>query len=189
MKYMLIDVTAVETTAVLAIAPLRAVQLLGRIQIANGKKVISPPLEGRGFAKLEKLPLQYLYWNVCQETPPEDYGELVRRCVAKLESLPVDATPLEDLEREVARLCPDEPTTQREPKTPKEPGAAPARPKAMTTTGLVWEIADKLFVEAGNKLPDRKVVIAACEAQEINPATASTQFGKWKASKLVAPGS
>lgn len=189
MKYMLIDVTAVETTAVLAIAPLRAVQLLGRIQIANGKKVIAPPLEGRSFAKLEKLPLQYLYWNVCQETPPEDYGELVRRCVAKLESLPVDATPLEDLEREVARLCPDEPTTQREPKAPKEPGAAPARPKAMTTTGLVWEIADRLFVEAGNKIPDRKAVIAACEAQEINPATASTQFGKWKASKLAAPGS
>ena len=77
MKYMLIDVTTVEATRVLLVATLRQVQLHGRLAQAQGKKVIAPPLEGRGLAKLEKLPLQYLYWSVCQKTPPEEYSELV----------------------------------------------------------------------------------------------------------------
>lgn len=186
MKYMLIDVTAVESTAVLAIATNPRVVLLGKIQQAQGRKVIAPPLEGRSFSKLEKLPLQYLYWSVCKETPPDDYSELLRRCLAKLDAMPVDETPLEELEREVARLYPEGPVSQGEKKAPRDPGAPPARPKATSTTGRVWEIADGMMT--GSALPERKAVIAACEAEGINPATASTQYGKWKASKLAVPG-
>lgn len=186
MKYMLIDVTAVETTAVLAIATNPRIVLLGKIQQAQGRKVIAPPLEGRSFSKLEKLPLQYLYWSICKETPPDDYSELLRQCLTKLDSIPVDETPLEELEREVARLYPEEPVSRGEKKAARDPGAPPARPKATSTTGRVWEIADSLM--KGNVLPERKAVIAACEAEGINPATASTQYGKWKASKSAVPG-
>lgn len=181
MKYMLIDVTNVESTAVIAIAALRPVVLLGKVHAAQGRKVIAPPFEGRSFAKLDKLVLQYLYWNVCKETPPDEYGELVRNCLAKLNALPEDATPIEDLEREVARLYPETPVSAPTEKAPREPGAPPPRPKATSTTGRVWEIADRMR-EAGST--DRKAVIAACEAEGINPSTASTQYGKWKASKL-----
>ena len=186
MKYMLIDVTAVETTAVLAIATNPRVVLLGKIQQAQGRKVIAPPLEGRSFSKLEKLPLQYLYWSICKETPPDDYSELLRRCLTKLDAMPADETPLEELEREVARLYPEEPVSREEKKVPRDPGAPPARPKAASTTGRVWEIADSLMNV--NALPERKAVIAACEAEGINPATASTQYGKWKASKSAVSG-
>lgn len=181
MKYMLIDVTNVESTAVIAIATQRPVVLLGKVHAAQGRKVIAPPLEGRSFAKLDKLALQYLYWNIYKETPPDEYGDLVRNCLVKLNALPEDATPIEDLEREVARLYPETPTTSSEEKAPREPGAPPPRPKATSTTGRVWEIADRMLA-AGST--DRKAVIAACEAEGINPSTASTQYGKWRASKL-----
>lgn len=188
MKYMLIDVTAVETTAVLAVATIQRVQLLGRIHQANGRRVIAPPAEGRGFSKLEKLSLQYLYWNVCKEAPPEDYSTLLRNCLAKIEGMPEDATPLEELEKEVARLYPDDGVTApATPRAQREPGEAPAKPKAGSTTGRVWEIAEAMV--KGDQLPDRKAVIGACEGEGVNPATASTQYGKWKASKLAAKGS
>ena len=181
MKYMLIDVTNVESTAVIAIATLRPVVLLGKVHAAQGRKVMAPPLEGRSFARLDKLALQYLYWNVCKETPPEEYGELVRNCLAKLNALPEDATPVEDLEHEVARLYLETPASAPAEKAPREPGAPPPRPKATSTTGRVWEIADRMLAAGAT---DRKAVIAACEAEGINPSTASTHYGKWKASKL-----
>lgn len=65
------------------------------------------------------------------------------------------------------------------PKPAKAPSAAPARPKAGSTTGKVWDIADRVYAEAGNVL-DRNAVIAACEAEGINASTAATQFAKWK---------
>lgn len=181
--YMLIDVTTVEGTRVLKVAGLRAVSLLGKIYQAQGLQVIAPPMEGRSFAKLDKLPLQYLYWSVCQETPPEDYAELVKRCLAKLKTLPVDDTPLPKLEAEVARLYPD--GTLAPAAQPKDPNAPPSRPREAGATGRVWEIADGLFAQVGG-LPDRKAVLAACEAAGINGATASTQFSKWKKAKLAS---
>jgi len=196
MKYMLIDVTTIEGTSILKVAPLRQIELLGRLAKAAGQKVIAPPLEGRGLSKLEKLPLQYLYWSVCQRTPPEDYADLVSILMAELSKIPMDQTPLEDLEKEVARICPDPvpaetdrlPSATNPKPAPKEkkPHVATdplARPKATTTTGWVWEIADKCFADNGNKMPDRKVIIDACVAEEINSATASTQFAKWKKAK------
>lgn len=192
-KYMLIDVTSLETTKVVKVAHLREVELLGRLLQANGRKTIAPPLEGRGLSALDKMQLQYLYWNTCEETPPEDYAELLQKCLIKLETLPMDQTPLATLEKECERVCPrDAVVHQKKESAPKEPKDPLARPKATSTTGLVWEIADKLYAAAGNQIPNRKEMIAACVAEEINPATASTQFGKWKAamtSKLPDIGS
>ena len=181
--YMLIDITILEETKVILVAPLKSVELLGKIQQAQGKIVIAPPLEGRGFSKLEKSQLQYLYWNTCNQTPPEDYGVLVAACLEVLLKLPLDNTSIANLEKEVARLYPDGPGT--EAVQPKDPNAPPSRPRTAGATGKVWEIADRLFEENGG-LPERKTVLAACEADGVNAATASTQFSKWKASKLAS---
>jgi hypothetical protein len=188
MKYMLIDTTVLEETRVIAVALLRQVELMGRLQQAAGRKVIAPPLDGRGFSALDRLPLQYLYWNTTHLPPSEDYGELVKLCQEAVEKIPVDQTPLVDLEREVARVCPQESTSATTTKAPKAPKDPSARPKGISTCGLVWEIADRLY-ELSGKIPERKEVIEACVKEEINPATASTQFGKWKASKLSTTGS
>lgn len=66
--------------------------------------------------------------------------------------------------------------------TPGNP-TAPARPKAGSTTGRVWDICDALCVDP-KKVADWKAFkksIMAFGAQEgINESTVSVQFGKWK---------
>jgi hypothetical protein len=111
------------------------------------------------------------------------------------------------LEAEVKRLYPDEPAEQtttsgttkvkpakvkgepKEPKAPREPSAPGERPKSTTTTGKVWDIADKVLGKT--KLPVsvdgwkslRTAIMAACDKEGINKATAATQYSKWKAAK------
>jgi hypothetical protein len=67
---------------------------------------------------------------------------------------------------------------EKKEKAPKDPTG---RPSAGTATGKVWEICDSL-IGKGDVTPTRKAVIEACEAceaQDINPATAGVQYGKW----------
>lgn len=190
MKYMILNITTVEGTCVVAVREnATEAGLLGRIKKAEGYEMIAPPLEGRGFSKLDKLQLQYLFWNTTKQTPPEDYAELIKVLAAAIDLIPVDTTPVRELERLVEQLDPTysspstEPAEPKEPKAPKDPNA---RPKATSTTGWVWEICDKLFVENGNQIPDRKKAIDACVAEDINAATASTQYAKWKKAKESA---
>jgi len=188
--YMVIDVTTVESTCLLKITDLRRAALWGHIYKNQGRKVIAPPMLGRGFAMLEKLPLQYFYWNVCQETPPEDYAELVQKCLAKLQVTEEDEDSFEVLMREITRLGIDleDPTNnaKKESAAPKDLNAPPLRPRERSTTGLVWELADAEFVKAGNQMPARQAVIEACLAEEINPATAATQYAKWAKAKKAS---
>ena len=192
MKYMLIDITTVESTSLLAVAPsIQAATLMGRLYAIQGKTVIAPPVEGRGFSKLELLPLQYLFWNVCQEEPPADYQELIRLCLARIERFPVDTTPLEVLEKEVARLCP--PIPENSPgKAPTKPNTGSDRPKAASTTGQVWELADAAFSRHYTETSTlanvdwkmlRGEIITACEKDGINTSTAATQYSKWAKAK------
>lgn len=183
MNYMLIDVTKVEETRVLLVAPLREVQLHGRIFEAKGRKVIAPPVEGRGFSKLDALSMQYLWWNHTQTPPSEDYATQLNAVLAMVQALPVDPTPEDELAMEVRRLFPDEPTGAKstqssEPKAPKVPGAPPEAPKAGSTTGKVWEIATRICPPGA--AIDRTAIIAACKEAGINEATAATQYSKWK---------
>lgn len=69
------------------------------------------------------------------------------------------------------------------------------RPKAGTTCGRIWEMADKLSATI-NAPADRKSILTQAEVEGINPATAATQYGKWckfygisvpKAAKAAAP--
>lgn len=53
------------------------------------------------------------------------------------------------------------------------------RPKDGTKTARVWEIADELSAAAG-KPAKRKDVIAKILEEGGNPATAATQYGRWR---------
>jgi hypothetical protein len=78
------------------------------------------------------------------------------------------------------------PATGGTPAAPK-PRAAPSgpatRPKAGTSTGKVWDLADALAAKHTDAKALRKAVIEACEAEGINASTASVQFGKWKSAQ------
>lgn len=53
------------------------------------------------------------------------------------------------------------------------------RPKEGTQTGRVWEIADKISTEKGEPAP-RKEVLEAFIAEDGNPSTGATQYGRWR---------
>jgi hypothetical protein len=194
MLYIVIDTTTIAEAKVVAVAKLVEAGLIGRIQKASGRTVIAPPLEARGFTNMPVEQLQYLYWNTMQLPPPAEYADLVKAMQAAAELLPVDATPVETLEREVARLYPDEPGQRSDkPKEPRAPGEPHERPKGTSTTGRVWEVADAQFaaLSPANDATNadwkaiRTAIVAACEAEGINKATAATQYSKWKATKLI----
>lgn len=183
MNYMLIDTTETEKIRVVLVAPLHAVQLHGRILEAQGRKVVAPPIEGRGFSKFSQLELQYLWWNHTGQRPSDDYATQLNALLEMVQALPVDETPEAELEAEFRRLCPDEvvggkSTQAKEPKPVRNPGEPPTAPKAGSTTGKVWEIADRVC-PAGAAI-DRNAIIAACKEAGINEATAATQYSKWK---------
>ena len=194
MKYMLIDLTTLQGVRFVAVAESRETPLIGKIyKAANpGCTLIAPPLEGRGFAKLEREQLQYLLWNSTQIAPPEDYADLIRALLVHAEAIQCDKTPIATLEAEVLRLYPDEPAAAaqgpkepRKPSVPREPRVAGEPPKATSTTGRVWLIADRVYVAGTDWKMARTAIIAACTAEGINEATAATQYSKWKASKLA----
>lgn len=54
-----------------------------------------------------------------------------------------------------------------------------ARPKPGTKTGRIWEIADELSAQLGHPVPRRKVLEVAIN-ENMNPATAATQYGRWR---------
>lgn len=54
-----------------------------------------------------------------------------------------------------------------------------ARPKPGTKTGRIWEVADELSAQLGHPVPRRKVLEVAI-SEGMNPATAATQYGRWR---------
>ena len=197
-KYMVLDITSNEQARIVAIAPLKEAQLIGKIMQAQGRAVIAPPLEGRGFSKLEPLMLQYLFWNTTQTPPPTVYADLMKAMQAAAEALPVDETPLHELEKTVRDLYPDEKQSsdgKTEPKQPKAPGTPAERPTGTSTTGRVWELADAEYALHLHKMPDggaidwkalRDAIMTSCINGGINKATAATQYSKWKGAKLAS---
>lgn len=53
------------------------------------------------------------------------------------------------------------------------------RPAPGSKTGITWDIADKLSAKAGGPAK-RADVLKAAEEAGVNPATAATQFGRWR---------
>ena len=72
---------------------------------------------------------------------------------------------------------------KRPPQVEQQKSRAPAeggKPSPSGATGKVWLIADRVYGQSGL---DRKAIIDACIAEGINPATAGTQYSKWKKAK------
>lgn len=186
--YMLVDTSV--TAKVLLVAPMREVQLHARLVAAKhpGIRLLAPPVEGRSFSKLDPSHLMHLISNF-GAVPDEDYAARVQQAVELVSGLKPDPTPLAALEREVVKCHapePDlnhpEPKPVAAPKPKKERSTEfkdPARPKAGTTTGLVWDMADALRAKLG-RLPTSKEMVADCEREGIKAGTVSVQFGKWK---------
>lgn len=65
------------------------------------------------------------------------------------------------------------------PKAEKVAQNGVTRPRAGTTTGRVWDIADEISAAKGEPA-DRKSVIEKVVAEEINASTGATQYGKWR---------
>ncbi len=203
--YMLIDITTMETTKLLLVGTLRQVQLHGQILKADGRNVIAPPLEGRGLSRLKMEELQYMLWNTWGLSPvnakgePKGFGDLLTECLHAAQQVLPDGTSIELLEAEVAKIAqPPEDEGEHKPeaklvkkampRTPQKPGEAPA---ATSTTGKVWIIADRVLAAhpavtaTTDWKPLRDAIIAACESEGINKATAATQYSKYKASKIA----
>lgn len=53
------------------------------------------------------------------------------------------------------------------------------RPKAGTKTARVWDIADEISAAQGSPAR-RKSVIEKALAEDMNAATAATQYGRWR---------
>jgi hypothetical protein len=190
--YMILDVTT-EVTKLLYVTDHRRAIYRGYLLKAEGKKAIAPPLEGRSFSKLDKLQLQYLYYQLKATTPPEDYDLLVAECFLAVKSFQVDTESLDNLAKEVGKIW-----TQISPNLPPPEGVVAEaafvsraegedkdeqRPSPKGATGKVWLIADEFFSKTG--AIDRKGIIDACVAAGINQATANTQYAKWKKSKGI----
>lgn len=138
--------------------------------------------------------LRMLYQNTVGDPVNEGikYSVLLEGIQKLGADLIVDETPLSTLGNKAKRGSPATKAAVKETKKQAEgnpakpektkepsPNKAAKRPKEESMTGKVWALADSLHASTG-EIPDRKAVVSACEAEGINPSTASTQYGKWK---------
>lgn len=68
---------------------------------------------------------------------------------------------------------------EKAPKVEKDSQHGITRPKEGTKTGQVWAIADTLSAKLGAPI-GRAEVLADAEKAKLNPATAATQYGRWR---------
>lgn len=189
-RYMLLDVTG-GGCKLLLVAPLREMQLHARLVGNENPKaqLISPPLEGRGFAKLTVLQLGELITSLGAK-PKKSFGDMCAQAFELVLQQPAAERSLEALEREIERKgLPDpvvgwkEGTREESAHTAKKARSTefsnPERPKGGTVTGYIWELCDALKKKL-QRIPTSKEAWAACEAENVKQGTFSVQFGKWK---------
>lgn len=189
-KYMLLDVTGGGCQLAL-VAASKEVQLHSRLLVADNpkRKLIAPPLEGRGFAKLTVLQVGQLIQSLGGK-PFGSFGELCQQALELVAKTPIDGRSVASLEREVEKRGLPEPVVgwaatpalapAGKPKKERSTEfSEPVKPKAGTTTGLVWELCDGLMAKL-KRTPTSKEAWAVCEPEGIKQGTFSVQFGKWK---------
>jgi hypothetical protein len=191
--YMIIDKTTLENIAVVKLGTMRRVQLLGALLAAEGKVVIGPPAQARGFTKLSEQEMQYLYWNTTKQSPEGlAYGELVQNMLAVINQMTPNDDHIPSLEYLVSQLEPGVVKMEGDSET-AEPKAA-VRPKATTTTGIIWAICDEVLEElASSNVPTspegwkplRAEAWARCDKEGFNSGTFGVQYGKWKGNKTA----
>ena len=188
--YMVIDVTTTESTCIRFVTNNERAVLLGQTYMNDhpGRKCIAPIIEARSFSKLDKLALQYLFWNTFNKAPNEDYGQLLQDCLTNTLQFPIDYSEigslqaLKDLSIANSPVLPD--GNIKPPKIKKEK-TENLIPKVTSTCGFVWDICAKVKKDSNLKIDDkalRGLVMEACEKEGINKSTAAVQWSKWRAS-------
>lgn len=189
-RYMLLDVTN-GGCKLLLVSPLREMQLHARLVANENPKaqLVSPPLEGRGFAKLTVPQLGALITSLGGK-PKKSFGEMCAQAFELVLKHPESDRELASLEREIERKgvpepvigWKDAPREEIAPSAKKERSTEfsnPERPKNGTVTGYIWELCDGLKKSLG-RMPTSKEAWAACEAEAVKQGTFSVQFGRWK---------
>ncbi len=147
-----------------------------------------------------RMELKLLYKNTTgKEITSDDYPRISHLVYEEMVKTPIDNTSIADLKIKLGKeLEPVSPLPAvKEVYKPKKtayefkpsigvvPKTGTSRPKAGSTTGKVWDIADKVEKESGLEgKPLRSAIINACEAAEINSSTAGTQYAKWRKAKV-----
>lgn len=168
---------------------------------------IGPIEKATTYSVFDQKQLAHLYKGLTSQPipPSDDYSEMLEMVQMVVAEVTPEPTPefllAPVLNRQAAQVDEEDPTavvvrnrttakpTNKPAPTPREKTTGPAtpagRPKAGSTTGQVWDIADA--IKAKNPDMDKKEirnqVVAKCEAAGINKSTASVQFGKWWGSK------
>lgn len=203
--YMIVEKSPPEKATVLLIATGNRAALLGRLLKAQGRDVVAPPLTTTGLESLPIPVLTHLYWNTCREEPPEELPLLLANLLSSIKKMPEDFTNIQSLQKKVDKLTVDA-NLRSIPSIPSDllsdPQSIPSseigktltqpkpqHPKTSGSCSAVWGIAEKMFKDNNNQIPDRKLVIEACEQSGISSSTASTQFWKWKKAKLAESAS
>lgn len=77
------------------------------------------------------------------------------------------------------------PSSATTPPTTATPVVIPTvlRPKPGTASATVWDLADE--ASKGGKAPTQKEIVEIAVKAGINPATAATQFGRWRRAQLT----
>lgn len=189
-RYMLLDVTN-GSCKLLLVAPLREMQLHARLAAAADlkAKLVSPPVEGRGFAKLTADQLSGLIVSLGGK-PKKSFGDMSAQACALVLSQPVDDRSLAALERDIERKGLPEPVVgwkdaprEEAPQIAKKERSTefsdPVRPKSGTTTGYIWELCDGLKQKL-KRLPTSKEAWEVCASENVKQGTFSVQFGKWR---------
>jgi len=96
------------------------------------------------------------------------------------DTLPVDATTAGVAASEVkAAKAAKEPKAEKAPKVELVTQNGISRPAAGSKTSRIWDISDELSAIAGSPAK-RKDVIAKAMTEDLNAATAATQYGRWR---------
>jgi len=173
---------------------------------ADDTSVVLPLESKRFFSTFGVLELLLLYKNhTGLQGDIYNFAGMIKECYELALKLPVDSRSLSELEKKADKLpvIPPPPSIPKPPIIVKYDGASngsnpfveapkppspknPSKPSAKGSTGRVWEVADQVHASMGGGLITKEMrtkIISECEAIGINPATAATQFSKWKASK------
>jgi len=152
--------------------------------------------ENKHFSRFTLAELRELYGKRtgAELSSGYDYAATLRAVADLARGVEVDATPYDALLARYGKPYPQAqipasavgraPATaangdaSTKPAREKAASSEPTRPKAGTSTGKVWDIADDLTQKLGRKAT-RPEVVSACEVEGINASTASTQYGKW----------
>lgn len=179
-----------ETMTFIARGEYRTIWDLAIQQVDPEAIVIGETERNRTYSCFTDCELKLLYRNTTGfQHEGQDYSAMLQICKALGKQVPVTPTPegLIRLNKATVPVPKSPVNAPLLPPTEKSWGgrAKGTRPKAGSSTGRVWDLADSILDSMPNLAVKelRAEIIRRSTEEGINPATAQVQYGKWKASK------